>query len=157
MIIIPSEPHDDMTLGEAKLWLSTKVDKGVRCPCCNRYGKIYRRHLNAGMAISLIRLYQRAGQDYAHIPTVIDARSREEAKMRWWGLLEDEGALREDGGRAGWWRVTERGKRFVYRELWVPKYALEYQNTLLQLCGPYIDIVDSLGSNFNYDELMRGE
>ena len=80
--------------------------------------------------------------------------SNEEPKLRYWGLLEEELELRPDGGRAGWWRVTELGEWFVLKEATVPRYARIYDNRCLSLVGDQVSITDALGTKFNYDDLM---
>lgn len=106
------------------------------------------------MARSLILMHQRGGSDWLHIPTALPARSREEGKLRYWGLIEESPIEREDGGRAGWWRVTAAGTDFVLGRSTVQKYARIYDDRLLGLVGDWINIYDALGDKFNYDELM---
>ena len=148
---------DPRTLQEAVEWLREHLDEGAICPCCTQRAQVYRRKINSGMAVSLIRMYQTAGTDWQHIPTTIGARSREEGKLRYWGLVEEADAERDDGGRAGWWRVTPRGADFVLGNLAVAKYARVYDGRCLGLVGDPVTIYDALGDKFDYAELMRGE
>lgn len=148
---------DDVPLGDARQWLRERVEEGAVCPCCTQFAKVYTRPLNSGMARSLIEMYRIAGMDWVHIPTAIGARSREEGKMRYWDLVEDSGDIRPDGGRAGWWRVTPHGARFVLRQIKVQKYARIYDDRLLNLKGNLVDIQDVLGTKFDLRKLMRGE
>jgi len=128
----------------------------VRCPCCKQMAKVYRRKVNSGMAFSLLSMYRLAGTSYLHLPTRLNARSREEGKLRYWGLVEEELEKRPDGGRAGYWRVTEKGRHFIFGSIGVPKYARIYDSRLLGFDGPEVLFRDCLGSKFNYDELMAG-
>lgn len=131
---------------------------GEVCPCCDRYAKIYDRKINSTQARALIHIVRSCGQEFGHLPTLRMAlaphHSNEEPKLRFWGLLEEEAALREDGGRAGWWRATPRGEAFVAGTLVVPKYARIYDDRLLGLHGEFVSIRDCVGDRFNYDELM---
>lgn len=147
---------DGMTLGEARDELRELVDHGHRCPLCTQFAKVYRRKLNSGMAVSLIRMYRRAGLGWVNVPDEIGARSREEGKLRYWGLVEEAGELRDDGGRAGWWRVTPDGAAFVLLRARVPKYARVYDGRCLGLGGDLVTIRDCLGERFDYGELMNG-
>jgi hypothetical protein len=146
-----------ISLEEARTRLLVQIaNGGVRCPCCQQFAKIYRRQINAGMAISLIRMFRRGGLEWMHIPTTISARSREEGKLAYWGLLEEATEPREDGGRAGYWRVTVKGAAFITRGLRVPKYAKIYDGQLLELeADEMVNIRDCLGKKFELDELMR--
>jgi hypothetical protein len=128
---------------------------GITCPTCDQYAKVYRRNINSGMARSLILLY-RQGPGFVHVPTAIGARSREEGKLAYWGLAEEEHVVREDGGRAGWWRITSLGVQFVLGRVSVQKYALVYNGRVLEHDGPPWTIRDALGKRFNYAELMAG-
>jgi hypothetical protein len=122
---------------------------------------VYRRKLNSGMAYALIRFWRAAGRDFAHKPTVlrgVGAAARDESLLRFWGLLEEEQARREDGGRAGWWRVTELGERFVLDRVRLPKYARIYDGRLLELdASQTLSVVEALGERFNYAELLAGQ
>lgn len=139
----------DTTLDEAKAWLRDRVDDGAECPCCTQFAKVYRRKLNAGMAKSLIRMYQAAGTDWQNITETIPARSREEGKLRYWGLVEP-------GTERGIWRVTPKGELFVKNRIKVPRHVRIYDDRMLGFDGPEeTDIVGALRSPFDYDELMK--
>jgi hypothetical protein len=146
-----------ITLDEARAQLRVKIaNGGTRCPCCDQFAKIYRRPINVGMAISLIRMYRRGGLEWQHIPTTIPARSREEGKLAYWGLLKEATESREDGGRAGYWRVTVKGEAFIIKGLRVPKYAHIYDGRCLRLeADEIVSIRDCLGKKFDLEELMR--
>lgn len=145
----------DMTLREAQDELRGMLDAGEKCPCCTQLAKVYKRKLNSGMAVSLIRMYRAAGIAWQHIPTTIGARSREEGKLRYWGLVEEETTVRrDDGGRAGFWRVTSLGSDFALGLASVPSHARIYDGRCLGLVGDPIGIRDALGERFDYEELM---
>jgi hypothetical protein len=149
------ELPDDITLGEARAWLLDRVEAGACCPVCTQLAKVYdNRQINAGMAVSLIKMYRVGGTDWVHVPTMVGARSREEGKLAYWDLVEEATEKRPDGGRAGWWRITPRGERFTLNELRVPKYARVYDNRVLGFRGEPISIVDALKNKFDYNELM---
>ena len=46
------------TIIEAKAHLKKNASKGVACPVCDQYVRIYMRKLNSGMALFLIGLYK---------------------------------------------------------------------------------------------------
>ena len=144
-----------MTLEEAKQWLRERVNEGTHCPCCGQFAKVYRRRINSGMALSLITMYRRNRHEWIYIPGNIPAKSREEGKLAYWKLVEESDEPREDGGRAGWWRVTGKGASFIYQHIKVPKYALVYDATLLGLDDrEMVDIQNCLGAHFDLAELM---
>lgn len=147
---------DSTPLGIARDWTRKRADEGVDCPCCTQRVQVYKRKLNSGMARSLIAMYALAHTDWIHVPTAIGARSREEGKLAYWALVEGPLTPRDDGGRAGWWRVTSKGELFVRQQLRIPSHARVYDGKVLGLMGNPISIVDALGTKFNYSELMAG-
>lgn len=151
-----SEQPELMTLSEAIKWLQDRLkENGARCPCCSQLAKVYRRKLNANMARSLILGFRMHGMNWFHAPTVVEDRG-EMAKLRYWNLIEEERALRPDGGRAGWWRVTPRGAVYVQGLTAVAAHALVYDSQLLRLddTDGRITIGEALGDKFSYRELM---
>ena len=149
---------DSMTLEEARDLLRERIDEGETCPCCKQFAKIYKRTINSTMARALILIYRSYEQEFGSIPELRAAlaphHSNEEPKLRYWGLLEEEGVRRPDGGRAGYWRVTDDGVAWIYHYRTVPKYAHIYDGRRLRSSGPEVTIRDALGTKFNYDELM---
>jgi hypothetical protein len=145
------------SLAQVRTWLRSKVDEGVECPACRQHVKVYRRKINSGMARSLMLMYRVGGRDWVHVPSQVGARSREEGKLAYWGLVEEEKALRPDGGRTGYWRVTRIGELFVLNKCTVPKYARIYNGELVNLDpNEQVSIVDALGTKFDYAEMMAG-
>lgn len=151
-----NNPPDDWdTLGAAREWLRERADEGATCPCCTQFAKVYRRKINSGQARSLIRMYRAdKSRGYVHVPS-LGARSREEGKLRYWGLVEEERTRRPDGGRSGYWRITDLGERWVLGQVKVPKYARIYDKRCLGLDeDESASIYDALGDKFDYNELM---
>ena len=146
-----------MDLVEARAWLRERIEEGARCPCCTQFAKVYKRRITASSAAALIRLYRAAGTEFAHWPTVNRGFRADECKMEYWGLVEEASIPREDGGRAGWWRVTDAGADWVTGRSSVPKYARIFDSKCLGLVGADVTIRDALGVKFNYNELMNGE
>lgn len=148
---------DSTPLGQARAWLRARLDKGADCPLCTQRAQTYRRKINAGMARSLIAMYQINGLDWVHVPSQLSARSREEGKLAYWGLVEERDLKRDDGGRAGEWRVTPRGEQFLRAKISVPKYAHVFNGRVMGFdMSETITVKDALGDKFDYSELMAG-
>lgn len=150
--------EDSARLGDARAWLREQAaDKGAKCPCCSQFTKVYRRRLNSGMARSLIKMYRTAGTQWQHIPTTTVGGSREEGKLRYWGLVQDGGRTPSGGVRPGWWRVTEAGEAFALGHTTVPAHALVFDSKLIELDASRgeISVREALGDHFNYELLMR--
>ena len=156
-------PGDDATLGEAKAWLRDWLTDGASCPCCTQRAQVYRRPIYATMARALITLYRAGGAAHpVHLPTVLGRRTNgtgrtmaggDEAKLAYWGLIAECTEPREDGGRAGWWQITEAGVRYLHGEP-VPHYALVYDGRCLGLTGEPRTISDALGAEFDLGQLV---
>ncbi len=148
--------HDGMTLGVARDILRSLVREGYKCPLCTQMAKVYRRKINSTMARALIKIYAAGGTtSFVHTAS-LPGDTHEASQLSWWGLIEEEGVTRPDGGRAGHWRVTARGERFVRHDEAVPTYALIYDGRVLGLEGDLVYISTALGKRFNYHELMAG-
>lgn len=143
-------------LGDAIAYIQGLMEtpKGTRCPCCNRKVKVYRRTIHHQMAVGLIRL-TKEGEGFHHLPSLeTDVRGGDTTKLAYWGLIEEELILRPDGGRAGYWRVTPLGRRFVMGFVTVPQNAMVYNETVLRYEGGQWSIHDALGHRFDLNELL---
>jgi len=133
---------------------------GVRCPCCDQYARVYRRTIAASSAYTLLHLYRAHGTAWTHLQHFMesnDLRRADEAKLAYWGLLQERttGDKNAAGGpRAGYWRVTELGTRWVRGEATVPYYARVYDGVCDGLYGDPVGIREALGTHFDYDDLM---
>ena len=148
-------------LAEVREWVEENADDGVTCPCCGQFAKRYRRKIHSTMARDLIKLSRRVGWGrYVRVNAELSGGGRpphlgDFAKLAYWGLIEEHPAQRGDGGRAGWWKITEDGDRFVSHDLRVPKYAVVYNGAVVSHDGEMVNISDALGDKFDYWELMN--
>lgn len=148
-------------LVDAQDWLRQRVDKGDRCPCCTQFSKVYRWSLYSTAAQALILFYKIGGTtEYVHVNQLKDLGYKgqgDASRLRFWGLVEEEPATRPDGGRAGYWRVTQLGEQFIMNLTSIPKYVRVYDGRVLNFVpAPLITIKDALGTKFDYDHLMQG-
>ena len=148
---------DFVSLHAAQSWLRRHIDKGAKCPCCHQFSKVYRRTINSSMAFGLIEFYRHHRTDWGHAPSTgaVAQLGGEFARLELWGLVKEAEERREDGGRVGWWRITDKGIAFLRNEIRVPKYAKIYDGRLLDLdYTTMVSITDALGTKFNYRDLM---
>lgn len=156
MRVDPNTPHHRV---RQILWDAIKDKPNTKedCPTCGKAVCVRRRPMNAGQGRSMIRLYQldpEGAGEFFHIPTLVGSKDREEAKLRYWGLVEEENVVRQDGGRAGYWRLTQKGRRFVRGEIRVPRHVLVYNRRCLGLDDTEtVDIHDVLGHPFDLREI----
>lgn len=153
-------------LWEVREYVKDGREEGITCPCCQQFAKVYKRTIHSAMARSAIDLFHRGAYEgnpagwgckipgcYVHL-TREGNPGGDEAKLRYWGLLEERVAEPEHGRTSGFWRLTKRGVHFVRDAVVVPKYALIYNGDCLGHEEPLIGIRQALGSKFDYEELM---
>ena len=146
---------DDMTLGEARALMSEAIFDGQVCPCCTRMAKVYKRTIYKGMIESLVGLYQNNGTDEFVHWSVYSPGHGDFAKLRYWDLIEESDQIRKDGGKAGYWKITDEGKSFLRGKTKIPKHALIYDGDLIGLDSTEtISIVDAAGEDFDLSVLM---
>lgn len=155
LVVPPGMVHADV---QAKLREAVKQPGGAICPTCTQHAQIYRRQIYSRMARDLIALWRAGGtEEFVHAPTVLRRARGDDAKLRYWGLIEEESERRPDGGRTGYWRVTEKGADFVRGLIRLPKHALVYNGRLLGMDdSETCSIQQCLGVQFDYNELMAG-
>lgn len=149
-------------LVQLRAQLRKKLDDGTDCPLCGQHAKIYRRKINSTLAKALITMYRTndwlpdGGSDYMHVPS-LPGDTHEASQLSWWGLIDEEVVRRPDGGRAGYWRLTWRGRCFVENKIKLPKYAEVYNGKVVGMdSSEMVTIKDALSARFNYSDLMTG-
>jgi hypothetical protein len=155
----------ETTLEEAKVWLRARFEEGATCPCCNQFVKLYKRKLNSNMAAAMISLYHADSANrraWVHLKKYLLEKKRyfsDAPALRHWSLIEEKPEGLEDGNpRAGYYRITELGRRFVENRASVIKHTYQYNRKILDRNQPDLSeimIREALGDEFNYNELMR--
>lgn len=167
------EAFNGNTIAEAKEFLRNNWKKGVPCPCCTQFVKLYKRKLNSGMAWTLVKIYIEtkstisdthplSAQHLSWIPVKEFLRVNKYHNGHDWTLLQHWGLLEErktDEGlpSSGRWRITESGKAFVDMKLMVPKHISFFNSKEWERSDELINIKQALGDKFNYDELMKND
>lgn len=146
---------DTMTLGEARAALRELVAEGHHCPCCSQMARIYRRRITRPMALCLIECWRKGDTtEYIYIAD-LSSHSPDFTKLVYWGLISEQRTARPDGGRAGYWRVTDKGEDYLLDRIAVPKYAEVYDARCLRLDdSEWATIHEALGKGFDLTELL---
>lgn len=146
---------------EAKKHLKENYHKGTSCPCCNQFVKLYLFKMQASMAWVLIQLYNKRKEGerdgcWVHVIRVLKTNNGNYAKLRYWGLIKPfEGEEDPSIKASGFWKITDKGCRFVKGYNKLPSKAAIYNNKCYGLQGEDVSIKDVLGTKFNYNELMN--
>jgi len=158
----PEEPPDDRTLNEARQSVIDDRDEGCICPCCDQYVKVYRRNMNSARARALVWLVDHTFADpeawvvkAKEAPKWIANMGGEFAKLRHWGLIEEQFNDDTKKKNSGVWRTTRKGRMYVWRRLTVPLTCILYNNDLLGFSEEHVSIVQALGDKYDFSELMQ--
>ena len=168
--IIPAQralfPAPVGTLDHAQQAFKEKLRDGTTCPCCGRFGKIYRRKLNSKMAratIEMFRLDEKRPGAWIHVARELDynLRGSDYGLLPAWKFIEQPGEDAKGDGNphGGRYRITPLGRGFVKGLVPARKYVYTYNDSVIEIeeaeASETIWIRDALGSHFSYTELMK--
>jgi len=152
---------DKTPLSEAKSFVESHKNEGVRCPCCAQYAKRYRRKITSAMAYGLLLIHKNSQGEWLHIEEFFKNQSDipssirgDISKLRHWGLLEKNYAKSEDGNSNGLYRITSKGRAFVKGEITVPRYCYIFNDEVNGFSEEKATIQSALTDKFNYSELL---
>lgn len=148
------------TLEEAKKYLRENFEKGVDCPACGKFCKLYKYTILGETSAALIRLYK-LSDDWHHVREFADTgdgrrRASRWPELRFWGLVvlknEEQPSKKHT---SGYWKITEKGRLFVEGKLAVRKHMLFYDKKPRGFAGDHITIRETFKNEFDYQELMN--
>jgi len=132
--------ENQSTVTEARLMLVSNLSKGVECPCCTQYVKLYRRAFTRAMAIGLKFLYDCQTTDkhgYVHLEDYLKDQKCASSirgdmpKARFWGLIEGRNEKRDDDSkRNGYYKITKKGEDFIEGLICIPDAVFIFNNEL---------------------------
>jgi hypothetical protein len=153
-----------LVIDYVSFWTRLREGQGLRCPCCGRYAKIYKRRLNAGIILNLVKAYKQFGTAAFDLPVELPERdSSTITTAKHWKLIVRRSDLdtkrdnpkRRRGESTVMWQITEYGEEFINGELDVRTYAKLFDDEARAFCGSKRGIRALLEmEGFDYDELM---
>jgi len=154
---------DTLKEGRERFFREAEKPKGSFCPCCGRFGKVYKRKLSRPMANGLLWLFTvflEDGDEFVSIgdrgPRYVVRSNGSVSSNEWWGLAEEKPNPDDPKKRtSGNWKITPKGRQFVREEIRVPSHCIIFNKRTLGFTDDLISIVDALGRPFNYRELME--
>ena len=140
-----------------------QLKDGLFCPVCDRWGKIYKRPLNATMVRTLAWLWRLSarGEHWVDVPK--EARNgaktydytKQYSTLKHWGFLRHKKNLDKPKQKeSGVWKPTQQVGFFLRGLIDVPKYAFTYNDSLRGFSKERASVRDIV-EGFNYVELMR--
>jgi hypothetical protein len=142
-------------------WRNTIENEGGHCPVCDRWGKIYSRSINKSMAKSLIWLCNAKSDDlgWVDVPNTGPqwvVRTNQLPTLRWWGLVERKPNDDDDKRKySGFWKVTQHGMDFVYKNTRVPKKVFTYSGEVEAQSVETVSIEECFKELFDYQDVMN--
>ena len=135
---------------------------GACCPVCERWGKVYKRPLNATMVRTLMWLWHLSDHGRRWVDVPHEARkaqgtydhTKQYSTLKHWGFLDHkENSDNPLTKESGVWKPTYKAGAFLRGELVVEKYALTYNDKSYGMDGDLVTPSDIL-KGFNYPRLM---
>lgn len=139
------------TITDAREHLNMNIEKGLPCPVCDQFCKLYNRKINTGMARWLLEVVIKFGDSSWFDIKQTSARGGDYGKLRYWGIIEAGSESRSQGGK---WRITEQGISFAMGVMRMPRNVYVRNNEAKGFSEDTISIQEALGDKFDYDELM---
>lgn len=134
--------------------------KGFICPCCSQIVKVYRRHFNSNMAMALLFLYRNRDKGFIHLENEMKAaghqRCGDASYLRYYKFIDVKKEKREDGSnRNGMYKISGLGILFCELKSTAREFFLTYNNSCEGFEGEEINIIQALGTKFNYNEILN--
>ncbi len=116
--------------------MTSPTEKGV-CPHCGAKSVDYTFSFNTGLATFLGKLFDAGGTARTNDLNLTYSQRTNSQKLRYWALAVP---YRNEEGRrkAGWWRITNRGKLFLIGLIQIPSKVVVCRNKIVAFTGPDI-------------------
>jgi hypothetical protein len=149
---------DSLAAARIETFKAASSKEGIFCPCCDQKVKIWRRRIYKSMAKDLCGLFKlsRDNNDYHHIYSFSNHKSGDFAKLRYWGLIQEQINADTNKRSSGFWRITNAGRLYALNKLAVPRYWFIYNREALFCSEEKTKIIESFAHNFDYQEIMQG-
>jgi hypothetical protein len=150
-----------MDVEEAIRVIKRGARDGIKCPCCGRTVRIYRRKIHSEMCVwlfGLARLSREDGgyyttEDIVEVTRHLSSYGTDGARLRYWGLVKKIDKENRAGAPAGSYSITEDGWMFLRSELLVSKYVEILNDEVLWRSKHKVYVRDCMDERFDYDEL----
>jgi hypothetical protein len=146
------------TITDAREHLHKNLEKGLPCPVCARFCKMYKRRFHSEMGLFLIRLVKffRETDAWVHTRTINPGTAKSSSDgsyLTLWGLIERK-PVSVGSKSAGLYKPAQEGIRLVDGLIQAPDHAFVFNNKVLGFSEKTVTIQEILGTKFDYDELM---
>lgn len=136
-------------------WNKAIEADGGFCPCCGKWGKVYKTKLSQHLALCL-RWIAINGDDDGWVD-VQNKAPRWILKSKTYPLLEHWGLIDSQSKRSGVWRATLRGWDFINGLAQVPSAVHIYDNRVWGFESEEVSFRGCFGKHFDFDEMMSDQ
>ena len=145
---------DDDSLYIAKQkWKHTIEGDGGHCPCCGKWGKVYKLKLSQSLALALKWIVDH-GDPKSGWVDVQNKGPRWMLKSKIYPLLAHWKLIESGQKRSGIWRATTAGHAFVQGVASAFAAVYIYDNTVWAYDPEVTSFQGCFGKHFDFDELM---
>jgi hypothetical protein len=146
------ESETDLIERIREKWAIAIGGDGAFCPCCGKWGKVYKQKLNEHLALCLRWIYVHGGTD--GWVNVQNTAPRWMLKSKTYPLLSHWQLIESQGSRSGIWRATAKGRMFADGLESVSSAVYIYDNGIWGFADEEVSFRGCFGKHFDFDELM---
>ena len=133
-------------------WVKTIQGSGGHCPCCGKWGKVYRIKMSHALVRALDWIAHNTNdKGWADVQ---GGAPHWMMRSKTYPLLEHWGLLVSMAPRSGFWRVTPLGIKFLREQVTVPAAVYIYDNKLWGVDSTHTTLRGCLKVNFDFNELF---
>lgn len=136
-------------------WNKAIEGEGAHCPCCGKWGKVYKIKLSQHLALCLRWIAVHGDED--GWVDVQNKAPRWILKSKTYPLLEHWALIESAQKRSGIWRATLRGQDFVGGLTQLPAAVHIYDNKVWGFESEETSFRGCFGKHFDYDEMMSDQ
>lgn len=136
-------------------WNKSIEGEGAFCPCCGKWGKVYKIKLSQHLALCL-RWIAINGDEDGWVD-VQNKAPRWMLKSKTYPLLEHWGLIDSQSKRSGVWRATLKGQDFINGANAMPSAVHIYDNKVWGFESEEVSFRGCFGKHFDFDEMMSSQ
>ena len=134
-------------------WNKSIEADGAFCPCCGKWGKVYKIKLSQHLALCLRWIAVHGEGDDSWVD-VQNKAPRWMLKSKTYNLLEHWGLIEGKATRSGIWRATLKGWDFINGLSMMPAAVYIYDNKVWGFDEEETSFAGCFGKHFDFDEMM---
>lgn len=135
-----------------KNWKTAIEGDGAFCPCCGKWGKVYKQKLSQHLALCLRWIVINEATD--GWVDVQNKAPRWMLKSKTYPLLAHWKLIESQGKRSGVWRATLDGKLFANGMATAPASVYIYDNGIWGFGDEEVSFRGCFDRHFDFDEMM---